>query len=282
MGWKDRAYYRDDADGQVPPVVFSMPRPPRLTTTLIIVNLAVFILQALTRDTASLVRWGALTFVDNLAFTQPWRWITYQYLHGGAWHIFMNLLALYFFLPALEMMWGWKKAFAFYTLGGIVGGVTFGVLCAIFGRHSILIGASGSVLAALGAVALLSPQRQLILIVFPVPIRVAAALFGAFFLLSALADRNVADAAHLGGLAFGFFAPWFGGPVLRKAARKWERQREASRARAEREDEAQLDAILQKVHRQGMNSLSRGEKRALQRATERQRQSEAMRAGRRS
>jgi membrane associated rhomboid family serine protease len=273
MGWKDRAYYRDDASGGVPPVVFSFPKPPPLTTVLIIVNLAIFIAQAVTRESGFLVRWGALTFFDGLAFKQPWRWITYQYLHGGAWHIFMNLLALYFFLPALEMMWGWKKAFAFYTTGGIVAGVTFGLLCAVFG-HGILIGASGSVLAALGAVALLSPQRQLILLIFPVPIRVAAALFGAFFLLSALADRSVSDAAHLGGLAFGFFAPWIGGPIVRRWVNNWQKRQTVRQRRAEIEEEGQIDQILQKVHQHGMNSLTRSEKKALARATERQRQAD--------
>ena len=61
-------------------------------------------------------------------------------------------------------------------------------------------------MAALGAVALLSPQRQLILLFFALPIRVAAALFAAFFLLSAIADNDLSSAAHLGGLAFGFLS----------------------------------------------------------------------------
>jgi hypothetical protein len=143
-----------------------------------------------------------------------------------------------------------------------------------------LIGASGSIFAALGAVALLSPQRQLILLFFPVPIRVAAALFGAFFLLSAIADRDLSNAAHLGGLAFGFFAPWLAGPWLSRFKRNWERRQARREVESEREEQLTIDQILAKVHDKGMNSLSWSERRALKRATERQRQADLARARR--
>src|SRR5688500_12353661 len=208
MGFQDRPYYKEDGTGGIPPVVFSFPKLTRLTMAIIGTCLVLFIIQAATRDRGPfgpLETWGRLTFYNGQAFTQPWRWITYQYLHGDAGHFFFNMLGLYFFLPSLELMWGWKKAFAFYTAGGIVAGITFGLLSLMYSSGLAgmlgLIGASGSIFAAVGAVALLNPARQLIILVFPVPIRVAVGLFGAFFLLSALADRNLSNAAHLGGLA---------------------------------------------------------------------------------
>jgi membrane associated rhomboid family serine protease len=192
------------------------------------------------------------------------------------------MIALYFFVPSLEMLWGWRKALAFYTAGGVFAGALYGllVLAVPDARAGTLIGASGSIFAALGAVALLVPERQLILLFFPLPIRVAAALFGAFFLLAMVADRDFSSAAHLGGLAFGFFAPWVGGPVVAKKQRQWQQWSKDRVATAEREDFAAVDRILQKVHEHGMNSLTRSERKLLKNATERQRQAELKRASR--
>src|SRR3954470_23128935 len=114
MAWQDRPYYREEGGGNIPPVVFSFPKLTRLTMSIIGVCLVVFILQAVTRSYGPfgpLETWGRLTFFQGLAFTQPWRWVTYQYLHGGAAHFFFNMIGLYFFLPSLELMWGWRKAF---------------------------------------------------------------------------------------------------------------------------------------------------------------------------
>jgi membrane associated rhomboid family serine protease len=260
--------------------VFSFPKLTRLTMSVMGACLLVFIVQSTARGL--LEPWGMLAFRGGLAFTQPWRWITYQYLHGGAGHFFFNMIVLYFFLPSLELMWGWKKALAFYTAGGIVSGVTYGLLVfAVFGgRDPGLIGASGSIMAAMGAVALLNPNRQLILLFFPLPIRVAVALIGAYYFLSALADRNAADAAHLGGLAFGFFAPWLAGPWTARFRRNWERRRARQKVVNEAAEQESIDRILAKVHDKGMNSLSWSERRALKGATERQRQADLARAKR--
>jgi len=279
MAWQDRPYYRDEGGG-ITPVVFAFPKLTRLTMSVMGVCLLVFIIQSTARGL--LEPWGVLTFHGGLAFTQPWRWVTYQYLHGGAGHFFFNMIVLYFFLPSLELMWGWKKAFAFYTAGGVVAGITYGILvfAAFGGRDPGLIGASGSIMAAMGAVALLNPARQLILLFFALPIRIAVALIGAYYLLSALADRNPSDAAHLGGLAFGFFSPWLAGPWLARFQRNWERRRDRREVVSEQVEQATIDQILRKVHEKGMNSLSWSERRALKRATERQRQADLERARR--
>jgi membrane associated rhomboid family serine protease len=286
MGWQDRPYYKEDGTGGVPPVVFSFPKLTPLTIALIGSCLVIYVAQAFTRGApmGPLDYWGRLTFFRGQAFTQPWRWVTYQYLHGSASHFFFNMIGLYFFLPTLELMWGWKKALAFYTAGGIAAGVTFGVMALLLpggvGPYASLIGASGSIFAAMGAVALLSPSRQLILLVFAVPIRMAVGLFGAFFLLSSLADRDLSSAAHLGGLAFGFFAPWVAGPWMAKFRHNWERRRRQREVTGERDEQEAIDRILAKVHNQGMNSLSWSERRTLKRATERQRQADLARARR--
>ncbi len=270
MGWQDRSYNRDDPGGTMP-MSFAMPRPGPLTISIMTACLLVYVAQSFLRKVAPIEHFGALRFTDSYSWL--WRLITYQYLHGNVGHFFFNMLALYFFLPPLEKIWGWPKAFTFYTLGGTAGGLVFGAMQVIAPsmRNSVLIGASGSIFAALGAVALLMPNRQLILLVFPVPIRVAAGLFGAFFLLSALLDGDLSNGAHLGGLAFGFCAPYLTGPILHRAQKKLHRYQLQRAVELEHNEQAIVDRILEKVSHQGMLSLTRGEKKALKQATERQR-----------
>src|SRR5581483_2739730 len=106
MAWQDRAYNSENMPSG-PRLVF--PMPSWLTLGLIVACLIVFIVQAVTSSIAAaaspLVRWGVLTFIGGRAFTQPWRWITYQYLHENGWHIFFNLITIYFFVPMLERYW---------------------------------------------------------------------------------------------------------------------------------------------------------------------------------
>jgi membrane associated rhomboid family serine protease len=272
MAWQDRAYNKDGSGGEVPPVVFSLPKLTVLTWAIMAACAAVFVLQ---RVFPPVTEWGVLTFADHLAFRQPWRWITYQYLHANVLHIGMNMLGVFFFVPPLERIWGWRKTLAFYTVGGVVAGVTYGLMCAAIGHGmaaGFLLGASGSIFAALGAVALLMPETQLILLIFPVPIRAAAALFGIFFFLTAVVEGNLSDAAHLGGLAFGFCAPWLGGPLWRRQMRAVERRAALRTSRHLDLEQRRIDQILAKVSASGMHSLNWTEKRALRKATERQRQ----------
>ena len=289
MAWEDRPYYRENPSfgggGGLGSLRFLLPRT-RLAIALIVVNLVVFLAQAFSGPVAGaspMLVWGRLTFIDGLAFTQPWRWITYQYLHGSGGHLFFNMLTAYFFVPVLEGMWGWKKTLAFYTAGGVAAGAVFGLMSLVYPSFG-LIGASGSLLAILGAVAVIAPDmRVLAMMVIPMTMRVMAILFAVFYLLSIVGDRDMSDAAHLGGMAFGAAFVYLGRhfrPLLERQRHGWSQRANRRVAQAERDEQETIDRILQKVHEKGMNSLSWNEKRALKRATERQRPADMARARR--
>lgn len=283
MGWEERAYHREAGGGSGGRSLrFLLPRTP-LAITIIVVNVVIFLVQAFTGSVAAispLVEWGELTFTGGRAFTQPWRWITYQYLHGSGGHLFWNMLGIYFFLPVLEGMWGWKRAFAFYTAGGVAAGVTYGVMTIWFPSGG-LIGASGSELAIVGAIAVLAPDMQVLaMMVIPMTMRVIAIIYAVMFTLTIIGDRNRSDAAHLGGLAFGAVAVWIGGGVWQRQLTFWQGRRKRRARRQVVDESAAIDRILQKVHDRGMNSLTWGERRTLKKATERQRQQELARARR--
>ena len=77
------------------------------------------------------------------------------------------------------------------------------------------------------------------------------------------------EAAHLSGLAMGFlymkYKPWI-------TRRRMERQKGAWAQKVERERnfQSEVDRILDKVHREGVNTLNSNEKRTLQEATRRE------------
>lgn len=274
MGWEDRAYHRDGPSGEGPRLVF--PMPTKLTFALILSCLLVFILQVLTASHAvrsPLTEWGALDFSHGRAFTQPWRWITYQYLHGNGSHIFWNMLAVYFFVPPLERLWGWKRTLAFYTGGGIAAGITYGLMCSFMKiSGGGLIGASGCIFAVLGALAAIVPDMQVMLLIIPLTMRTLALLYAVFYTLTVFADKNLSDAAHLGGLAFGWLLPRYASAWWAHTARQFQHRRVRRNVNAERTEQEMVDRILQKVHEHGMNSLSWSERRMLKKATEHQRQ----------
>jgi len=287
MAWEDRPYYRENPSygGGMGNLRFLLPRT-QLAITLIVVNVAVFLVQAFTGPIAGaspLVQWGRLSFYGGVAFTQPWRWITYQYLHGGGSHLFWNMLGVYFFVPVLERMCGWKKTLLFYTAGGIAAGVTFGLMSLVYPSGG-LIGASGSLLSVLGAVAVIAPDMQVLaMMVIPLTMRALAIIYAVLYTLTILGDRNMSDAAHLGGMAFGaayvFAERRFGGLIDRQRTSFAQRRKRQAQVSEQTEQET-IDRILAKVHDKGMNSLSWSERRALKRATERQRQADLARARR--
>jgi membrane associated rhomboid family serine protease len=282
MAWEDRPYYRDDFSMRAR-LGFTPPTP--VAMGIMVACFVIFILQAVTGDFQTghgLSDWCALTFAHARAFTQPWRWITYQYLHHDAMHIFFNLIGMYFFIPPLERMWGGRATFLFYTAGGIAAGVLFGIISLFMPYEPRLIGASGSIFAMLGAMALFFPQMQILLFfIIPITIRALAVVLAILWVLLVIGSHDPSSAAHLGGLAFGFVAPYYGKDAFKNLATKLRRSRERRQLAAEKDESESIDRILQKVHTQGMNSLSRGEKKALQRATDRQRQAETVRGARR-
>lgn len=281
MAWEDRPYYRDDPGFRTR---FGFTPPTPVAMGILIACLAVFVLQAIAGDfrgSEGLSEWLGLTFRGGRAFYQPWRFITYQYVHGSAFHIFFNLIGIYFLVPPIERIWGGRNTFLFYTAGGVAGGVLYGVMNLFLQNLHLLVGASGSIFACLGALALLIPDMQIMLFfIIPISIRLLAVLLGLLWFLVVISSGDPSAAAHLGGLVFGFAGPYWGKDFFSNLGTRMRDRRQQRQNVAEQDERETIDRILQKVHDRGMNSLSRSEKRALARATERQRKADLARARR--
>jgi len=271
MSWQERDYYRADSGGGGMPGI-GFPKPTPLVTKLLIANVVFFVLTAIARP-ERIYSIGALLGVESGNTWQIWRLITYQFLHGGPWHLFMNMLGLYFFGPPLERTWGAKRFIVFYLACGVIGGLAYLSLSAITTMPSYLIGASGAVLGLLAACAMLFPRMIIILIIFPMPIRMVAALLVGVYVLNILWSGDLADACHLGGMICGFAyvraGPWYSRFKGDLGFRYRQKLREE-----EKHDQQIVDKILEKIHLHGMGSLTRREKQMLKKATERQQQRE--------
>jgi membrane associated rhomboid family serine protease len=140
-----------------------------------------------------------------------WQLATYMFLHGGIFHILFNMLALWMFGAELERIWGTRYFLKFYFVTGIGAAaltVVFSLLPFGFSRQlygADIIGASGAIYGLLLAYAMYFPERPILLIVFPVPAKIAVTILGAIALVSSLGETGgIANATHLGGLLVGY------------------------------------------------------------------------------
>lgn len=138
-------------------------------------------------------------------YFMPWQLVTYMFLHGNVGHIFFNLFALWIFGQAIENLWGTRRFMVYYLLTGI-GAALIHMLVSNYFDYTI--GASGAVFGILLAFGMMFPDRYIILLFPPIPIKAKyfVGIYGVMELLSGLsrADSGVAHFAHLGGLLVGF------------------------------------------------------------------------------
>jgi membrane associated rhomboid family serine protease len=142
---------------------------------LIVANVLIYIAVSISPDLA--IRLGLLPATVS---REPWTLLTSIFVHASFFHLFANMLALFFLLLGSIFFW---------LLGPSL---------------TIAIGASGAIFAVGGALAMLVPNLRVIVFPIPAPMPLWVAILGGFVILSLL--PFVAWEAHLGGLAFGALA----------------------------------------------------------------------------
>jgi len=136
---------------------------------------------------------------------QPWTIVTSMFLHVQFWHIFGNMVTLFFFGTYLSRLVGDRKFLIVYLAGGILGNILL-LLLAGFLHFNIAYGASGAVFAVAGVLVMMRPKLKVLLyFIIPMPLWVVVLVF--FVIFSFL--PNVAWQAHLGGLVLGLIAGYF-------------------------------------------------------------------------
>ena len=273
---RPRRRFMADRGGMMPPGV----------KVILLLTVGVFLADGFTNGALS--RFGALTVTDVLHL-QVWRLVTYMFLHGGIGHIFWNMFIFWMIGNMLERQLGTKQFLYMYFAAGILGGVfevgfnvvmhyEHGPIMTRGGPISFLdipaVGASAAVAGVLVGFATLNPRAIFLLFFFlPIEARWLALVYMVvetrhivFGLQTGWTD-NVAHAAHVGGGLLGFvWMKW--GYRIAAALRRGSRARDDGGGSFLRQgdgrDQGELDRILDKIHREGVGSLTTREKMFLQ------------------
>lgn len=246
---------------------------PPVVKWLLIINFSIFIVSMLVPNLGSFIyKFGAVDMVNKANSIQIWRIITYQFLHAGIFHLAFNLMVLYFMGPFIERAWGSKAFLKFYLTCGAAGGIVYTILVLLdILPAGMMVGASGGIYGLMMALAIMYPQMRILLwgLIPMTMVRLVILLVIVSILTIAIGSNVGGEAAHLSGIAMGYlyikYRPW----VIRK---RMERQKGAwnKKIQQERDFQGDVDRILNKVHQQGIQSLSSREKKILQEATRRE------------
>ena len=267
---------------------------------LLLVNVGIWIMVAFANlflwlykspGTNLLVRWLSVPADWTELIRRPWTVITYMFLHERFWHLFFNVWMLWFGGMIFTRFLSQKQLALTYGLGGLVGAIFFILAYNLFPVFetvkytAVAMGASASVLAILVAAATYKPDYGLNLLLFgQLKFKWLAIAFVVIDLLSISAENPGGHIAHLGGAVFGFVY----GLILRKSLgqpsepkRKRRKPKmeytpyeeihdepqaprsdeEYNHQKAERERD--VDAILDKIAKDGYASLTVEEKEFL-------------------
>lgn len=196
---------------------------PKVTRTLLLINLAVYVLDLLLEQGG--VNLSALCglWYAGLPTFRLWQPLTYMFMHAGFMHLFFNMFALWMFGRIIEQLWGPQRFLIYYLVCGVGAGAVQ-ELCQLAGwinPYAMTVGASGAVYGVLLAFGMCLPNERIFIIPIPFPIK--AKYFVLFYALIELfegmaASDGVAHFAHLGGMLFGFL-------LIRHWRRETQRQR---------------------------------------------------------
>ncbi len=166
-----------------------------------------------------------------------WQLVTYMFLHGGLWHLAINMFILWMFGSEIEHLMGTRRFIRFYFFSGIGAGlINMLPNCPWWAVPSSIptVGASGAIFGILVAYGMSFPNRRIFLyFLFPIPAKYFVVLLGVFNLFASFtgAPTGVAHFAHLGGLLSGWiFIMLYGIPGVRVG--HLERRRRRRRAEA--------------------------------------------------
>jgi membrane associated rhomboid family serine protease len=253
---------------------------------LLAINLSVFIIQMLTPNGFSglspLLQTFGLVPAKVLPQLHIWQFVTYMFLHGGFIHLLFNMFAVWMFGSEIERVWGRRLFLSYYFVTGIGGGITY--TATAWGSPAPLVGASGAVFGILLAYAILFPDRKILLyFIFPIKAKYFVLLFGLLELMAAAQPQmdGIGHFAHLGGMLFGYLYLKGSGLHLpggmKEIRSAWQRKRTRSKLRVVKPDKRdggkkkvekdRVNEILEKISREGLNSLTEEEQEILRQAS---------------
>jgi len=270
-----------------------------ILTQLIFINVGVFIFIRLAAVFMTLFNWQPFSFLPFLEMPsdplillyRPWTIITYMFVHIDFLHILFNMLWLYWFGKMFLTFFAPRQLGGLYILGGIAGALlyllSFNILpyFTLQDAYSGMIGASAAIMAIVFGVAFYNKNLEINLLFIGRLKVIYLAWFTLILDMLRLTSENAGGhIAHVGGALLGI---WFANrmrigkdltapisklidstvnlfkrkPKMKVTYKRNETDYEYN-ARKHREN-ANLDAILDKLKRSGYDSLTAEEKKSL-------------------
>ncbi len=276
MGIYDRDYYQAD---QLAPI---RPWDTRsMVTMLIIANVACFVANFVTDARGNyLMQLMSLRATDLLQPLYWGRFVTHGFAHANTMHILFNMLGLYFLGQSVESKYGKWEFFRFYMICLVTCGLLWAAIRVATGTAAgaAVLGASGAVTGVAMLFVFSFPNAILRLYgIIPVKAWMVGVMIVVMNLLgnpnSGVAyDVHLIGAAfaaiyYFGNLNFSSFGNLFAASKtkFKQTQRGFKVRRAESDAKAADKDERESDRILEKIMREGKDSLTRKERAFMQR-----------------
>lgn len=203
---------------------------------------------------------------DTIGNVWIWQLASYMFLHSmtDPWHLIFNMLVLWMFGNEVERAMGRRRFLWLYFTAGIFAGIC----CCIFTPDRPILGASGAIFAIEVAFAMYFPNSVIIFFFFPIRAKYLVMLFASFTVINCLLPKggDVAHFAHLGGLLYGYLFVRYASSVS-DLMRSWLQKQQYREVRDQKQLQLRVDKILEKVHKNGMGSLTRKERSFLKDAS---------------
>lgn len=283
--------------------VKEMLRNGTMLTRLIVINIIVFVvfgvfIQYLFKPFyPTVLDYLALSSDIVWNLKHPWVFITHMFMHAGIYHIFWNMLLYYWFGTIVGDLVGDKKILPLFIYGGLMGAVIYLISAAFIlpgqlAGHAL--GASAAVMATVIAAAVIAPDYKIRLILIgPISIKYIAVVLLIIDLIGTTGMSNTGGHfAHLGGAFFGWFfasnlkrgndlsigfnrfmerilqvfsrAPGRGKTRLKVSHKARKKTKSSSlSSQKEKDMQARVDQILDKINEKGYEQLTEEEKEFL-------------------
>lgn len=274
-----------------------------MISRIILVNVFVFLIFLIVRAFSpggggnefyqNFLSWFSLSSEGINLLKRPWSLFTHMFVHEGMWHLFWNMLILFWFGRIAGDLIGDKKVLPLYIMGGLSGALLYLLFAGLTNQLGIAYGASAAVMSFVVAAAFIAPEYIIHLILIG-PVRLKyIALFLVLIDLVMIAESNNTGGriAHLGGASFGALyvvslrngndltaylsqlfdrmGSFFGEvstsrPGKMKVVHK---KKNTDRSIDEMDIQERIDAILDKINHSGYDSLTSEEKEFLYQAS---------------
>jgi membrane associated rhomboid family serine protease len=174
----------------------SSSRPGIVTTTLIVINVGIYLLELaqgapISGSSGSIYNWGVLNATE-VAQGDWYRLLSAAFLHYGPVHLGLNMLALWWIGRPLEDYLGPVRYLLLYLVSGLAGSA--GAL--VVTPNADTVGASGAIFGLLGAAIVLERQGAYVLGGSAMTLLIVNVAF-------TFAVPGISIGGHLGGLAGG-------------------------------------------------------------------------------